>query len=72
MTLAHKAEDEIIFTIFKDLVVNKINELVVTSNKLTNYLAGLGRSGLGPDVARRLPVETRFEFLFGMSYDHEL
>jgi len=41
---------------FKFLPVKKVDELAVTSNKLSNNLAGLVASGLWPDVARRLPV----------------
>jgi hypothetical protein len=36
-----------------------MNELVVTSNKLTNNFAGLVASGLGPDVASGPPVLPR-------------
>jgi hypothetical protein len=41
---------------FKSLGVKKINELVETSNKLTNNFAGLVTNGTGPDVARGPPV----------------
>jgi hypothetical protein len=37
--------------IFKYFGVKKINEIVVTSNKLRNNVAKLVTSGLGPDVA---------------------
>jgi hypothetical protein len=40
---------------FKSFGAKKINELVVTSNKLNNF-AGLVTSGLESDVARGLPV----------------
>jgi hypothetical protein len=33
-----------------------VNELVVTSDKLTNDFVGLVTSGLGPDVACESPV----------------
>jgi hypothetical protein len=57
VTLVHKAADEIRITIFfKSFGIKKTNELVVTSNKLTNKFAGLVISGLGPDVARSPPV----------------
>jgi hypothetical protein len=52
-----KAVDEMRVTIFFiSLGENKINELVVTSNKLTNNFAGLVTSVLGPDMARGPPV----------------
>jgi hypothetical protein len=44
---------------FKSFAVKKINELAATSNKLTNNFAGLVTNGLGPDVARELPVLSR-------------
>jgi hypothetical protein len=57
VALVRKAADEIRITIFlKSFGVWKINELVVTSNKLTNNFDGLVTSGLGPDMARGLPV----------------
>jgi hypothetical protein len=53
VALVRKAADEIrIIIFFKFFGENKINELVVTSNKLTNKFAGLVTNGLGPDVAR--------------------
>jgi hypothetical protein len=55
--LVRKAADEIRITIFNSFGVNKINELVVTGNRLTNNFAGLITSGLGLDVARGPPVE---------------
>jgi hypothetical protein len=36
--------------------VKTINELVVTSNKLTNNFVGLVTSGIEPDLARGPPV----------------
>jgi hypothetical protein len=36
--------------------VKKINELVATSNKLTNNFVGLVTVGLGPNVGRGPPV----------------
>jgi hypothetical protein len=45
----------------------KINELVVTSNKLTDNFAGLITSGLGPDVARGPPVVPRWPILCYLS-----
>jgi hypothetical protein len=49
VALVRKAADEIIIEIFffKFFGVLKINELVVTSNKLTNNFADLFTSGLG-------------------------
>jgi hypothetical protein len=56
VALVLKAADEIRITIcFKSFGVKKINELVATSNKLTNNFAGLITSGLGLDVARGPP-----------------
>jgi hypothetical protein len=61
VALVRKAADEIRITIFfKSFAVRKINELAVTSNKLTNNFAGLITSGLGPDVARGPPVGPRW------------
>jgi hypothetical protein len=47
VALARKASDEIRITILLNLswYVKKINELIVTSNKLTNTAAGLVTSG---------------------------
>jgi hypothetical protein len=57
VSLVRKAADEIKITFFfRSFEENKINELVVTSNKLTNDFVGLVTSGLGPDVARGWPV----------------
>jgi hypothetical protein len=57
VALVCKAADEIRITIlFKSFGFKKINELVVTSNKLTNNFAGLVKSGLGPGVVRGPPV----------------
>jgi hypothetical protein len=60
VALEHKAAEEIRITIFKHFRMKKVNEFVVTSNKLTNNFAGLVTSGLGPDVARRPPVAPRW------------
>jgi hypothetical protein len=55
--LVRKTTDEVRITnFFKSFGVEKINELVVTSYKLTNNFAGLITNGLGPDVARGPPV----------------
>jgi hypothetical protein len=52
----HTAADEISIVIFfKFFDVKKINEIVLTSNKLNNF-AGLVTSGLGPNAARSPPV----------------
>jgi hypothetical protein len=60
VAFVRKAADEISIKIFlKSFGVQKINELVVTVNKLTNHFAGLVISGLGPDVARGPPVGPR-------------
>jgi hypothetical protein len=60
MALIRKAADEIRITIsFKSFGMKEINELVVTSKKLTNNRAGLFTSGLGPDVAPRAASCTR-------------
>jgi hypothetical protein len=57
VTLVRKAAYEIrISVFFKSFRVKKINERVVTRNKLTNNFTGLITTGLGPDVASRLPV----------------
>jgi hypothetical protein len=54
VTLVRKAADEIRITIFfESFGVKKINELVVTSNKLTNNFAVLVTSVLGPRVGPR-------------------
>jgi hypothetical protein len=55
VTLVRKAADETRITFFTSLEVNKVNELIVTSNELTNF-TGLVASGLGPDVSRGPPV----------------
>jgi hypothetical protein len=58
--LVRKAADKTRNTlVFKFFGVRKINEPVVTSNKLTNNLAGLVISGLGP--ARWAPEPARSE-----------
>jgi hypothetical protein len=56
VALVRKAADEIGITIFLVLGENKINELAITSNKITNNFTGLVTSGLGPDVARGPPT----------------
>jgi hypothetical protein len=49
VALVRKAADDTRVTIFlQSFEENKINELVVTSNKLTNNFAGLITIGLGP------------------------
>jgi hypothetical protein len=54
VAFACKAVDEIRNTFFfKSFGANKINKLVVTSNKLTNSFAELVKGGLGPDVGRQ-------------------
>jgi hypothetical protein len=59
VALVCTAADGIKITIFfKSFGVKKINELVVTSNKLTNNVAGLVSGGLGLDVARGPSVGT--------------
>jgi hypothetical protein len=65
VALVRKASDEIRITIFffKSCGVKKINELVVITNKLTNNFAGQVTSGLGSDVARKLPVGLRWSDL---------
>jgi hypothetical protein len=60
VALVRKAANEIRISIFFKLLGEmKINELVVTSNKLTNNFAGLVTSGLRPDVALGPPVLPR-------------
>jgi hypothetical protein len=60
MALVRKAADEIRITVFfKSFGVKKINELVVTSNQLTNNFADLVTSCLGQDVACGPPVVLR-------------
>jgi hypothetical protein len=56
VTLVRKAADETRITIVKSFRISKVNELVVTRNKLTYTFTGLVISGAGPDVARGLPV----------------
>jgi hypothetical protein len=57
VTLVRKAADEIESRFFsKSFGVRKINELVLTSNKLTNNFADLVTSGPGPGVAHGSPV----------------
>jgi hypothetical protein len=61
VALVRKAADKIIIAIFfKSFGIKKINELVVTCNKLTNNFVGLFASGLRPDVARGGPVGPRW------------
>jgi hypothetical protein len=56
VALVFKAADEIRITIFSNPSEKKINELAVTSNKLTENFAGLVTSGTEPGVARKPPV----------------
>jgi hypothetical protein len=46
--------------VFNSFGVKKINELVVTSNKLTNNFVVLNIRDLGPDMVRGPPVLLRF------------
>jgi hypothetical protein len=58
--LVRKAANEIRITIVcNSFGVKKINELVLSSNKLTNNFTSLVTSGLGPDVALGSPVGLR-------------
>jgi hypothetical protein len=41
---------------FKSFRVKNINELVITSDKLTNNFMGLVTNGLGSDMASKPPV----------------
>jgi hypothetical protein len=67
VSLVHKAADEIRTTFFfKLLRVNKINELVVTSNKINNF-AGLVTSDLVPGVACGPPFAPRCDTLMSCS-----
>jgi hypothetical protein len=60
VSLIRKAADEIRIAIFfKFFGVKKMNEVIVSSNELTNSFAVLVTGGLGPDVARRSPVGPR-------------
>jgi hypothetical protein len=59
VVLVRKAAEEIRGSPFLYLRAQKINELVVTSKKLTNNFAGLVTAGLGPDMARGPPVGPR-------------
>jgi hypothetical protein len=60
VAFVRKAADEIrideIHDFLKFFRAKKINELVVTNNKLTNDFSGLVTSGLRPDVAHGPPV----------------
>jgi hypothetical protein len=48
-----KAADEIrIMIFFKSFGVQRTNDRIITSNKVTNNFAVLVTSGIGPDVAR--------------------
>jgi hypothetical protein len=61
VAVVRKAADEIrITTFFKSFGTKKINERILTSNKLTNNFTGLVTSGLGPDVAGGPPVGPRW------------
>jgi hypothetical protein len=60
VALLRNAADDIRITIFfKSFGEMKINELIVTNNKLRNHFAILVRSGLGPNVGRGPPVLPR-------------
>jgi hypothetical protein len=60
VALVRKAAGEIRIKIsLKSSGVKKINELVITSNKLKNTFAGLVTCGLGPDVTHGSPVGPR-------------
>jgi hypothetical protein len=64
VALFRKATDEIRITVFFiSLRTKKINELVITSNKLTNNFAGLVTSSLGPDVAGHANLILIFQLL---------
>jgi hypothetical protein len=56
VALVRKAAYEIRITFSRFFGENKINELVVTSNKLTNNFTSLVTSSLGLDVALGPPV----------------
>jgi hypothetical protein len=56
VSLVLKAAAKIRVTIFSNPSGQKINELVITSNKLTNNYADLIMSGFEPDVARLPPL----------------
>jgi hypothetical protein len=51
---------------FRSFGAKKINELVVTSKKLTNNFAGLVATGVGPDVARGPPVGPRWPTYYNL------
>jgi hypothetical protein len=57
VALVRKVADKIRITIF--FSNSSTNELVVTSNKLTNNFAGLVTSDLAPDETRGPPVGPR-------------
>jgi hypothetical protein len=57
VALVRKAADEIRIAVFvQTFSMKKINELLVTGNKLTYNFAGRFQSGLEMDVARGPPV----------------
>jgi hypothetical protein len=62
VTLVRKEGGEKI-TFFKSFVVNKVNELVLNTNKLTNNFAGLVTIGFGPDVACGPPLRPRLSII---------
>jgi hypothetical protein len=65
VALVHKAADKIRITIFfKSSRIKKINELVITSYKLTNNFTGLVTNGLRLDVVCGLPVGPCFRRLW--------
>lgn len=53
------ARNEIRITIFKPFEVKKINEFLLTRNKLTNDFASQVKSNFGSNVARKSPVVLR-------------
>jgi hypothetical protein len=61
VTLVREAADEIRITILflKSFGAKKINELVVTGDKLTNNFTDLVTNGVGPDVSLGPPVVPR-------------
>jgi hypothetical protein len=56
VALIRKAADGTGVMIFKSFGMKETNDLVVTSNKLTNNFVSLVTSCLSPDVARGPPV----------------
>jgi hypothetical protein len=62
--LVNKAAEEIRIAIFKSFVIKKINDLVTTSNKLTDNLQGGLASDLESDVAHGSPVVDHVEISY--------